>query len=83
MTVAATPSEADELNGSSEIGSNLSVGRIAIDAEFKNFGSANRLGMGIDKNGTQRPVMIMEFEKIDLESNFRQGLGLTPTSGFR
>ena len=83
MTVVATPSEADELNGSSDIGSNLSVGRIAIDAEFKNFGSANRLGMGIDENGTQRPVMIMEFEKIDLESNFRQGLGLTPTSGFR
>lgn len=75
----------DELNGSSEMGPvpNLSERRVAFDAEFNNFGSANRLGMGIDENGTQSPVMIMEFEKIDLESTFRQGLGLTPTSGFR
>jgi hypothetical protein len=54
-----------------------------FETEFENFTSTPGLGMRTDKNGTSSSVPIMEFEKIDLGSDFRGGFGLTPGSPFR
>jgi hypothetical protein len=53
-----------------------------FDTEFENFTLTPGLGTRTDKNGTPSSVPIMEFEKIDLGSNFRGGFGLTPASPF-
>jgi len=53
-----------------------------FDTEFINFTPVSRPEMGIDKNDTSSSVPIMEFEKMDLGSNFGGGFGLTPSSPF-
>jgi hypothetical protein len=48
--------------------------------EFDNFTMQFQPWMGTDRGGASKPVSIIEFEKIDLGSNFGGGFGLTPTS---
>mgnify|MGYP001195549651 FL=1 len=51
-----------------------------FDEEFENFASFTQPEKGIERNYTSSSVTRMEFEKIDLGSDRRGGLGLTPTS---
>lgn len=47
---------------------------------FDNFTMQFQPWMGTERGGASKPVSIIEFEKIDLGSNFGGGFGLTPTS---
>lgn len=51
-----------------------------FDEEFENFASFTQPEKEIERNYTSSSVTRMEFEKIDLGSDRRGGLGLTPTS---
>ncbi len=53
-----------------------------FDTEFENFTLTPGLVTRNEKNNTSSSVPIMEFEKIDLGSDFRGGFGLTPASPF-
>ncbi len=69
-----------DLNTSS--GASAFGGESDFNSKFQDFTSKTQPEMGMDKNGTLNSVSIMEFETIDLKSNFRSGSGLTPTSPF-
>jgi hypothetical protein len=69
--------------GDFETGPRLDTFGQGFDFEmFQNFNSTTGIGKRADKNVTSSPVTIMEFEKIDLGSDFHAGFGLTPTSPF-
>ncbi len=70
--------------GNFETGPRLDTFGHGFDFEtvFQNFNSTTGIGKRVDKNVTSSPVTIMEFERIDLGSDFRAGFGLTPTSPF-
>ena len=78
-------SESWGLNGSTgtEAGLAHSIRGFDFGAEFDNFASTTLPGIGTQKNWTANPVMMMEFEKIDIESSFRRDLSFTPTSPLR
>ena len=54
--------------------------RLDFDTEFENLASLSQPEMGIERN--ESSVTLMEFERIDLVSNHRKELGLTPTSSY-
>ncbi len=51
-------------------------------SRFQDFTSNAQTGTGTAKNGTLNPVSLLEFEPIDLRSNFQSESGLTPTTPF-
>jgi hypothetical protein len=51
-------------------------------SRFQDFALDAQTGMGAEKNGTPNSELLLEFEPVDLRSNYRSESGLTPTGPF-
>ncbi|UEC43093.1 MAG: hypothetical protein METHAR1v1_1070002 [Methanothrix sp.] len=55
-------------------------GGLGLGREFNDSWVPFQLGAGTDRGDVYKQVSLIEFEKMDFGSNFRGGLGFTPTS---